>query len=359
MTNPLLIAPKNFELFGLDIGTETIKAVQLRRQGPRIALGGYAIGELPAGTVKDGAIVEPEKLATAVNALLEHANVGPIRASYVSASLPASKIFSRVITVPKLKGKDLAAAATYELEQSVPQASEQLYTDFSIIGTYREGKETRHDVLVAAAPKAIVDSYLVFFQKLGRYPYALETELEAISRAMIVSHHSPKPILVADIGAETTDLSIVVGGSIRLTGSLPVGGQQFTEAIAAAFGVEPAKANETKIRYGLGDSGPAEKVRGALTPLIEQITTEIRRMLRFYQDRTPGGGSVSEVILSGGSSTLVGLREYVSEALGLPAQIGNPWENIAVGPEKPTSQISAPIYTTAVGLALGGLDGDY
>jgi type IV pilus assembly protein PilM len=356
VNTPLLIAPKRISLFGLDIGTESVKAVQLRRERGKVSLSGYALGELPPEMIKDGVIAEPEKLAGVVKQLLDEAKIAPIDAPYVAASLPASKTFTRVIALPKLKKKELEEAVRFELERAVPMPASELYFDWAAIGSYREGKEERRDVLVAAVPKAIADSYLAFFQKLGRLPYALETELEAISRQAVASRRDTTPVLVADIGAETTDLSIVAGGSLRLTGSVAVGGEHFTAAIATAFTVDPAKAEETKVRYGLGETGPAEKVKVALDPLLEQIITEIRRMVRFYQDRTAGSAPISVVTLSGGSSALAGLREHLEESLGIPVTISDPWATLASEPGAGMSRISAPIFTTAVGLAMGGFD---
>jgi type IV pilus assembly protein PilM len=354
-----IIAPKNPKSFGLDIGNETIKAVQLKRRGHSLALEGYMLGPLPENTVKDGAVSDPEKLAAAIQKLLVDSTKGKIQAPYVNASLPASKIFTKVVTLPQMNQKDLTEAVHFETEQSIPLPIDSLIIDFTVISRYKDVKEQRMDVLIAAAPKTIVDSYLKLFEVMKLTPLALETELEAISHAMATSVKGPGPFLVVDIGAETTDLSIVNQGNIRLTGGVAVGGKNFTDVVATALKVDHLVADQSKIHYGMGDTAAGKKIGQALSPSVDSIVTEIRRMIRFYQDRAGGGTTVTGVVLSGGSSVLVGLHEYLHGQLNLPVGIANPLANITIQPLGAVSKVHAPIYTTAVGLALGGFDANH
>ena len=351
-----LIAQKS-DLFGLDIGAETIKAVQLQRKRGQISLRGAALGPLPPGLVSEGTIQKPKELAEHIRSLIKTSTTGQITASSVSSSLPASRIFTRLVTLPKLRKGELREAISLEVEQSIPIPATELYLDYATIGHYREGREYRQDVLIAAAPKRIVESYLELFKELHLLPFALETELEPISRAISLSarHNSPK--LITDIGAEATDFSIVVGGGLRLTGSVPVGGTHFTEAIAKGLKLKPEQAEALKLRNGLNGKSGEKTVLSEIEPLLENITTELRRMLRFYQDRSSHDQPISEVLLSGGSSSLTGLDSYLSGKLSLRVAQADPWQ--AIKTSHPIDRSVAPLYTTAIGLALGGFDANH
>jgi type IV pilus assembly protein PilM len=358
VASPLIAKREN--LFGLDIGLGSIKAVQLKRSGGgKISLVGYALTTVPEGVIKEGVVSEPDQLAEAIKTMLRTIKHGHIEAEVVNIALPESRIFTRLITLPKLKGKDQREAIRYEADQSIPVPFDDLYVDWRSIGEYKDGKEDRVDILLAAAPKLLVQSYLDLLKKLNFTPRAFEVELESITRSMIHSHssHGHKgPVLVVDIGTETTDVTVFAARALRLTGSAPIGGQNFTESIASALAISPQQAEETKVKYGMGDTGLPLKISKSIEPTLETIISEIKRIIRFYEDRATKGVQIETVILSGGSSALGGLKEHFARKLELPVEIANPWAGIDTETLKPISRVAAPIYTTAVGLALGGFD---
>lgn len=360
MGSPLFA--KKQAIFGLDIGLGSIKSVQLKKHGSKVSLAGFALGQVPEGSIKEGMIAAPDKLAAAIQKMLAEDKHGKIDARVVNIALPESRIFTRLVTLPRLKKKDLIDAIRYEMDQSIPIPFADLYVDWRVIGEYMEGDEERVDILLAAAPKVLVQSYLELLKKLQLTPNAFEVELESITRAMIFSHsshHHVGPILVVDIGTQTTDVTVFAGKALRLTGSAPVGGENFTDSIAKELGIDKSKAEETKIKYGLGDGDLPLRIKKSITPGLETIVSEIKRIIRFYEDRETQNSQIETIILSGGSSALTGLQDYLKETIGLPVEIANPWSGIDTDALQPISRISAPIYTTAIGLALGGFDVEY
>lgn len=320
------------------------------------------MGQVPGDSIKEGVIANPQALAQSIQAMLESGTHGKIDATQVNIALPESKIFTRLVTLPHLAKKDLTQAIRYEVEQSIPVNYNDLYIDWRAIGEYVDQDQELTDYLLAAAPRTMVQSYLEMLRLLKLTPNAFEVELESITRAMIFSHsshHHAGPVLVVDIGTETTDVTVFANKALRLTGSAPVGGQHFTESIAEMMEINKDKAEETKVKYGLGDTGLPARIRKAIDPGLQIISSEIKRIIRFYEDRETKNSQIQTIILSGGSSALIGLQDYIHESVGLPVEIANPWSSIDTDSLQPISRISAPIYTTAIGLALGGFDVEY
>jgi type IV pilus assembly protein PilM len=359
-SSPLFV--KKEVILGLDIGLGSIKAVQLKKHGSKIILQGFALGQVPPSSIKEGVISDPKGLGESIRAILNEKKHGRVDAKVVNIALPESKIFTRLVTLPRLSKKDLIQAIRYEVDQSIPLSYNDLFLDWRAIGEYHDGKQELVDYLLAAAPRVMVQSYLELLKVLQFTPNAFEVELESITRAMIFSHsshHHAGPILVVDIGTETTDVTVFANQALRLTGSAPVGGQQFTESIAAVMEINKDKAEETKVKYGLGDTGLQLRIKKSIEPALETIVSEIKRIIRFYEDRDTRNTQIETIILSGGSSALIGLQDYLTTSVGLPVEIANPWSGIDTDALQPISRISSPIYTTAIGLALGGFDVEY
>ena len=187
-----------------------------------------------------------------------------------------------------------------------------------------DGKEAQLSVLMVAAPRAIVNSYIQLFDILGLEIDSIEASLTSITRAMLLGGASDKATLVIDFGSRSADLAIY-DRVVRLTGSITVGGDDLTTTMSKNLGITLDQANEMKYKFGIGKSGLQGKITEALTPQLQQITSEMKKVIKFYADRNDKKPPISTIILSGGSASMPGLGEYLSAQLGLPIQVGNTW----------------------------------
>jgi type IV pilus assembly protein PilM len=343
----------NGPLLGFDLGNRTAKLAQLEKRGKDIAVIGYGSVNFPTDTIIEGIISDPETLAKAIKPLLSKATGGKLTARKVAASLPVAKSFIRTLLLPTMSSSDLTEAVRLEAEQYVPIPLGDLYLDYEIIEQIPavDSKPAQLNILMVAAPRAIVNSYIQLFDALGLEIDSLEVSLASITRAMLLGNASSNTSLVADFGSQSTDLAIF-DRVIRLTGSVAVGGDAFTATLVKSLGITPDQANEIKYKFGIGKSGLQPKIIEALTPQLKSIVSEMKKVVKYYQDRNDKQPPISQIILSGGSASMPGLAEFLQEQVGLTVVLGNPWSQLQTKHVATPRDIETPMYTTAIGLAL-------
>lgn len=340
------------DVVGIDIGTGSLKVVQLAKKGPLTKLIGYGQMPIPENYIIEGIIAESEKLAELAKKFFSVGVWGKITATRVCTSLPESKIFTRTITLPHMNDKALAEAVNWEASQTIPMAMSDLYLDYQVIGPSADDPKN-DEVIYAAAPKAIVDSYVHFFTALGFEIEGIETSLTAIIRAAVTRKSHKEAVLVVDIGGKTTNLA-VFNKVIRLTGSTLIGGDHITYRIAEVLKIDEKEAEKVKKQK----TADKTKIRQAVDVEVTEITKEATKMINYYQEKNKKASPVSRIILSGGSASLDMLADIFKEKLGIATEVGNPWANISIYPLKSVPKDEAPAYTNAVGLALLGVIDD-
>ena len=333
------------DFFGLDIGSHSLKAVQLKRDKDKVALLHFAT--LPSPIKSPGLETDEDKktLSSAIRNLVEEAGIS---AREVVASLPEEKLFTRVVEFPRMSAKEISSSLGYEVGRYIPIPVEEADLDFEIVS--EGGKKT--EVLLVAAPKRLTRAYLEVLERGGLSVLALEPETTACVRAVIGKEDKSPPTLVVSIGASTTDLVIVEAGKIRFTRSVATGGTALGRAIAQTLGFEEEQAEAYKESYGLSRELEG-KVEEALRPVFKVIVEEMRRSIDFYDSRKEGS-SVRRIILSGGSANLPGVVVYLASEFGLEVQKGNPWRQIEIPKEfnKEELEEKGPSLAVAIGLAL-------
>lgn len=341
---------KQKDCLGLDIGASSVKIVQLKKKKSLTKLVGYESRILPENITIEGIISDHDKMAKLVREMMtETKEGGRFTAEKVVASIPDKNVFTRVLELPDLSGRELKEAVMWEADQSIPMALTDLTVDWQVLGSSRT-KEGMNDVLLVAAPLAIVNSYVQLFEKLGLQPEAIETSLMSVIRALVSNKDHNEVMLVADIGSVSTNLGFY-DHMLRFSDSLDFGGRSFTEAIESGLNLSAKEAEKVKASKGLKD----KKVENLLHPTLESLKNEMQKVIKYHDDRFEG--QTSKVILSGGASNLIGLTEYLADALKVEVKVGNPWVNIDTYPLKPVPKVEAPAYANAIGLALKGMEG--
>ncbi len=343
---------KDMPQFGFDIGTHTVKVVQLKRSGRKTVVQGYGSVAFPPNAIVDGVIADPQRMANSVKPILRKLAYGKLTSKRVIAGLPAAKLFTRTLQLPHMSDTDLIQAVHYEAEQYVPVPITDLYIDYEIINNV-PGKEGHIDVLMMAAPRVLVDSYIKLFDNLGLETAAIEANMTAVVRALLHSGDACGSTMVMDIGSISTDLTIY-DNFTPLTGSVAIGGETYTQALVKTLGIRPDQADEIKIRFGVAPSGMRDKVFAALEPQLSSLSKEVKRVVKYYQDRGDGRQKVQSMVISGGTASMPGIEQYFNAVIGLPLKIADPWKNIDRG-QATLDTKEGPMYATAIGLAMRGL----
>lgn len=336
---------KKKDVIGLDIGTRNVKYVQLKEKGKLTKLIGYGHFKVPENIIIEGIITEPEKLAKIVKEELANPPWGKITASRVVTALPDSKLFTHVLELPDLSEKEIENAVNLEIDQSIPVAASDLYTDWQIISESND----RMFVFMAAAPKIIVDSYVQFLNLISMEPIAFEISLAAIARAVINEKSSQDLSLIIDIGGQTTNMAIYDKG-IQIAGSHPIGAESIGDTLKKVLSLNE-KEVEDSMQLGINnESKSAELIKSEL----KKVLVEAERMIQYYKEKRDTR-SISKVIICGGLGAMTGLAEFFKENTNITTSVGNPWSNISIYPLKPVPKREAPMFSAAIGLSLRGL----
>ncbi|TSC53255.1 MAG: Uncharacterized protein LiPW16_450 [Microgenomates group bacterium LiPW_16] len=332
---------------GLDIGSHTLKLVQLEKRDKGYWLMSAGTAPTPPRGLASDAQPDLEAVSVAIKKLVLDSKAG-IR--QVNASLPESQIFTRVIEMPPLTEQEAASAIKWEAEQYVPMPLAEVKMDFAILSTPKKGEEGKMEVLLVAAPLTLIGKYRKILEMAGLEPSSLEPEIIAISRSLV--GQSQPPTLIINLGAATTDISIVRNGILIFTRSIPSGGEALARAVAKEMGFELSQAEEYKRTYGLEEDKLEGKILSAIKPIFDTVIEEIKRSLIFYQGKYPEE-PIKIVSLCGGTSKLPGLVVYLAQNLGIETQIGNPWASVGRDQKLfPKIEEEGPVFAVAVGLAM-------
>lgn len=341
-------------LFGLDIGLGSLKVMQLSEQTvkpgakahqPRVI--GYGFATFDKSAQENGVVVKPEIIAKAAYDLFKHNLIGDITTRRVALAIPAYRTFTRSLQLPKLKPAELREAVELEAEQYISMPLEELYMDYEIT----KQTEDTTDLFVVAVPKSIVDSYLDLAQLLGLETVLIEPTLSSSGRLFTVDANSDNASFIIDFGSLSSDISIF-DKHVIVTGTVQGGGVNFTESIQNKLGVTPEEAGLIKTRYGLSASKKQAEIRQALEPTLQQIVKEIRRMMRYYEERYGPERPIDQIITLGGGANMPGLSEYLTESLRMAVRHSDPWQYITYKGLQPPSAADKPMYSTVAGLGL-------
>ncbi len=339
---------KDKPLFGLDIGFNSLKAMQIESHGSKHTVVGYGVVHFDPKAIENGVIKDYELLAKAALDLFKNNIEGEITTRRVALSVPAARTFSRILTLPQLDRKDLDEAVRTEAEQYIPVPIDDLYLDYVI--TEKTDKNIR--VLAVAVPKKVIDSYSDLVALLGLDAVVMETTTGATGRLFSYTDAHNVPSVIIDFGSISSDISIY-DKSLVVTGTIPGGGDDITNAIASALGVTHDEAHIIKVKYGINVSKKQSEIKAALAPILEQLVREIKRMLRYYEEREDGQNhKIEQIITLGGGSNVPGLSEYLIDTLRLPVRACNPWGQLDFKKLQQPTKIEQPVYITVAGLAL-------
>lgn len=262
-------------------------------------------------------------------------------------AIPASKTFTRSMTLPKLKPGDLAAAVQLEAEQYIPVPINDLYLDYSVISENQKEME----ILAVAVPKRMVDSYLNFTRLLGLEVVAVETTISAAGRLFVHAEQSDVPTVLIDLGSLSTDITIYDKGLV-VTGTVAGGGDSFSNLIAEKLGVTKQESHIIKTKYGLGVSKKQKDISEGLKPVLDQLIKEIRRMIRYYEERSNTDKKIGQIVTMGGGANMPGLSDYMTSTLRLPVRMCDPWQHLDFNGLQPPNAVEKSMYVTVAGLAL-------
>ena len=353
--NPFKIAPRSF--LGVDIGTFSIKIVEIGRSGRRRKLENY--GEMQAAALygkpfrtfeKSTLTVASSDVVRAITAILREAKMKTNKAFF---SIPDFSTFFTAFELPVMTQEELPQAVSYEARQHIPLPLSEVTLDWQIIERKVPEKTAPFKILLVAVPNDVIEQYQRIAQESHLELVSLEAEVFGLARALIGEKEKQRIVSLVDIGARSTTCSIIDNGILKISHSFDTSGNDLTNVIATGLSLDYPEAEEVKKKYGLLPS--KDKTKEAILPLIDLIVNEINKISQsFYQTERK---EIQKVILAGGSALLPGITDHFTKGVGRPVEIASPFVNLHYPPilEK-TLRTMGPSYAIAVGTALHGLE---
>lgn len=341
-----MLLNKKKDIVGIDIGSSSVKLVQLKEHKGTYTLQNVGLLPLPQEAIVDNTLMDTASIVDALKMLI--ASLG-IKAAEAACSISGNSVIIRKIGMQTMTPDALEDQIQWEAEQYIPFDINDVYLDFQILSEDKTDA-SRMNVLLVASKKDIINDYVVVLGEAGLKPVVMDIDSFAIQNAFEINYDvGPEEVIaLVNIGASIMNMNIIKGGVSLFTRDVQVGGNLYTEEIQKQLGVSGTEAEEIKIR-GLGH----EKVRDLMSRVNETLATEMMRSLDFYNSNA-GDEKIARVFLSGGGAKNSLLPDAVAQRLGLPVDIINPFQKIKYS-EKDFDpeylQEIGPLVTVAVGLA--------
>ncbi len=332
------------QVFGLDIGRSFIKVVQIKVSGSKKTLIAVGSKPTPSGGILSESPAVLKSLSQTIRACGEEAKVNTKRCVI---SLIESQVVTRLIQLPTLTDKELAAAIKWEAEQYIPLPIKEVTLQFKVVSRSAE-TDRKMDVLLVAAPKRVISKYLGVVRDAGFVVEALETESTALTRALVKTE-DPATIIVS-LGALSTELVVVKNGSVIFTRSIATGGINLTKAIMSEFNLPQSQAEEYKHIYGILEDKLSGKLAASLKPILDILVSEILKAGEFSHGRIPDS-PIARIVICGGGAYLPGLSEFLAGRTNFEVSLGDPWADFAKEGLILKLPGQGPVYSVATGLA--------
>lgn len=337
----------------MDVSDRSIKVIDLA-DGPRHKIRTACWSPLSPNVMRRGVIQDQIGVVGGLHQALTRCKGGSLHGSTVVLSIPETQSFVQALDLPMMNNSETDEAVQWAIRQHIPFDLDRVYIDWQPIPN--SDRPDRQEVLVGAAQRDMIDPLLAVVDEVGLRVVALELEAQAIVRSLLpTDSQTINGIVIVDIGATVTNVIFFDRGSIRFTTSIQRGGEDITQQLAQTLQIAPQQAAEAKAIAGGGEQA-VDALHNSALSLIRQVGQVVDDMTKKYNSSE----GIRAILLSGGSANVPGLVELFSEVFpNLPIQVGNPFINLMIDPEKndsPISQEDATHFATAIGLALRNVD---
>lgn len=328
---------------GIDIGVSGVKVVELSKKNGKATLVNYGFSE-EKGSEKSDWLNEYKKTAGVINKTLKEAG---IKNRNVFSASPAFLVFSSIINIPNVVKNDLAYAIEWEAKKVIPMPIEEMILDWKKIDKDTVANRTDESYLLTGAPKEVVKKQLDIFREAGLKLLGLEPENFSLVRSLLGDDKTT--VILLEIGAGTSDVVFVENGNPIFSRSVNAGGDSVTKAIAQHLNISDERAEQFKRDMG-SVSADNEVLFKLIVNALTPIVNEIKYIISMYKNNNK---EAEKIILSGGSSMIPGLAEYLSKTLNINVHLGDPWAFVAC-PDDLRQMLDeiGPRMSVAIGLAL-------
>lgn len=333
------------DFFGLNVGTNAIRLVQLKGNVPK-TLVRYAYVPVDSKITESDSKVDQQKLAEIIADLITKSQV---TTKNVAVSLPAQKVFTTVVDIDRLPKNELAKAIRLQVDSLIPTPVNESKYDWQLLGDSPVDK-TKVEILLSSVGNNYAEKYLDSLESIGLNVIAFEPDYMALCRAL-TAPEAIVPQVVINIDSKATDVVVVMNGTPKLARSIPTGSEAIIRSGAQNLNVDEKQAEQLIFKFGLGTSKLEGQVHQAIIATIDIIINEIEKSIKFFQTRY-ADAKIERLIVTGLASTLPELPVYMADKFGINVEIGNSWRNIVYDPSRQNELLEVSNhFAVAAGLA--------
>ena len=340
--------------FGLDIGDESLKFMELVSTKNGIQIGQHGERAVPPGIIESGKIKNPKRMEEILVKLRDEVGLKSVR-----VSLPEEQVYLFKLRLEKSSLVHIRESIELVLEEHIPLQAPEAIFDYEIISEDPKSLELQ----VATIPKNVIESYLSIFKNARISVQSFELEAQAISRS-VVKKGDLDTYMIVDFGEKRTGIFIISHGIAMFTSTLDVGGVMLNSMIAKNFKISLEEAEKMKQKYGLERNIPNKELFSVLLNSVSILRDELVKHFLYWHTHKDEEGKnnppIKKIILCGGDSNLIGLVDYFSVSMKTRVEMANVWINI-VDTESYIPDINfkqALSFAAALGLALRNLEND-
>lgn len=355
---------KKNAFLGLDVGTSSIKIVELKAIDGRPVLSNYAWMKLGAGFSSEEEANTEHSQAMLSQCIRRMVKKSGFSSGDAYVSLPAFGGLVTMIEFPEMADADMEQAIRFEAHKYIPTSLDEVVISWEVVekvpGTVPgaggsavpnemvDGPNRVKVLLVAASRKKVV-RYEGMIKPTGLRLRSIDIEIFSIARSLI--GNDPGTFIIIDIGSRICSIMLVKKGMIRINRNINAGGADMTSTLAKSMNIDYERAEAMKVSDK--DFFAADSAISFFT--LESITSEVDRIIRAYAKE--GEERIDKVILSGGTSRMTGITDYFSRKLGIQTVVGDPFARVAYDEKlKPVIGDIRSGFSVAIGSALKGVD---
>jgi type IV pilus assembly protein PilM len=345
-----MILGKKKNVVGLDVGSNSIKLVELTEGKSGHKLLNLGISPLPPEAIVDGALMDS---VTIIDTIRELINTSKVKTKDIVTSISGHSVIVKKITLPYMTDAELEESIKWEAERYIPFDINDVNIDFQTFGSNPENPEVM-DIVLVAAKKDIINDYVSVIMEAGLNPVIIDIDAFALENMLAINYEIGKGevVAVANIGASTTNINILRNNVSAFTRDIFKGGNQVTEDIQRQLHVDYDEAEKIKVGSKV-EVTSRSVVQNLLKTNSESLAVEIRNSLDFFQSSSTYE-KISKLYLSGGGSKIKDFDLILQQEIGIPVELVNPFMKVEYNEKNFDTEYLreiGPIMAVGVGLA--------
>lgn len=334
------------DFFALDIGTNSVRVVELSGSGGSWSLAHHAYVPVDSRLTTSDSEEAKRKLGEVIMTAVGQSG---IKTRNVVIGLPSSKTFTTVIDVPNSSEAELRASMKYQVDQYIPMSVDEAKVDWALLGPSLR-TQNQQEVLLSSVARTYTEERMDLVESLGLNVIAAEPDPIAMVRALTPKGNQGA-VLELDMGEISTDIAVVYGDTPRLVRTIPTGLSSLVKAAVQNLNIQEDQARQFILKFGLAPDRLEGQVLHALETTLDNFAAEITKSIKFFETRYPNA-AVSGALVAGYAGVIPQFDNYFSGKIGKTVQQGSPWQDVSMS-EADRQQLVAvgAEFATVVGLA--------